>query len=74
MERRRHDPESKALQFLRQRTDASAFEIDAAAIRSEPCAQRVGWRGKEAIGLLLAAELVRRGLASATFRNRFMGT
>ena len=56
MERRRHERESKAFHFLRQRTDASAFEIGAAAIRGERCAQRIGWRGKAAIGLAIAAK------------------
>lgn len=69
--RQRDTREANALKFLRLRRYASALELGHAAIRGEPRAFHIPRRGREAIGLSIALELVRRGLARATKDNNF---
>lgn len=63
--------EAKALTLLRNRKLASALEIGAAAVRGELRAYKMPNRAKEAIGLNIAIELVRRKVATPTIDNRF---
>jgi hypothetical protein len=64
--------EGKAVAFLRrQRFAASALEIGMAALSGEARATAVPLKAKEAIGLNIAVELVRRKLAKVTRENRF---
>jgi hypothetical protein len=64
--------EAKAVAFLRrQRLAASALEIGVAALSGEARASAIPPKGKEAIGLSIAVELVRRKLAKVTRENRF---
>jgi hypothetical protein len=64
--------ETKAIAFLRQqRFAASALEIGVAAISGEARAPAIPLKAKEAIGLNIAVELVRRKLAKVTRENRF---
>ena len=64
--------EAKAIAFLkRQRFATSAFEIGNAAVSGEARASAIPAKAKEAIGLSIAVELVRRKLAKVTRENRF---
>jgi hypothetical protein len=64
--------EAKAVAFLRrQRLAASALEIGVAALSGEARASAIPPKGKEAIGLSIAVELVRRKLVKVTRENRF---
>jgi hypothetical protein len=64
--------EANAIAFLkRQRFAASALEIGVAAVSGEARASAIPPKAKEAIGLSIAVELVRRKLAKVTRENRF---
>ena len=64
--------EAKAIAFLkRQRFATSAFEIGNAALRGEARASAIPPNAKEAIGLSIGVELVRRKLVKVTRENRF---
>ncbi len=69
--RQRDTREANALQFLKLRRYASALDLGHAAIRGEPRAFHIPRRGREAIGLSIGIEFVRRGLVSATRDNHF---
>jgi hypothetical protein len=62
---------ARAPHLLRVRPNASALDIDTAAVRGEPRARRIPKYGREAIGLGIAMSLVRIGQAVATRDNRF---
>lgn len=70
--RQRHTREANALQFLKLRRYASALDLGHAAIRGEPRAFHVPRSGRESIGLSIALELVRRGIARPTRDNCFV--
>jgi hypothetical protein len=64
--------EAKAIAFLkRQRFATSAFEIGNAALSGEARASAIPPQAKEAIGLSIVIELVRRKLVKVTRENRF---
>jgi hypothetical protein len=64
--------EAKAIAFLkRQRFATSAFEIGNAALSGEARASAIPPNAKEAIGLSIGVELVRRKLVKVTRENRF---
>ena len=63
--------EAKALQLLRQQQEATALELGSAAVRGENRARHITMDGRIAIGLAIAADLVRRGLAVETGDNCF---
>jgi hypothetical protein len=64
--------EAKAIAFLRQqRFAASALQIGVAAVSGEARAPAIPPKAKEAIGLSIGVELVRRKLAKVTRENRF---
>ena len=71
MSRQRETREQKALAFLRLRRRASAAEIGWAAAKGEGPAGY--WRFAQAqnLGLALAMQLVRDGIARATPKNEF---
>jgi hypothetical protein len=69
--RNREQRETKALRLLSRLPSASAFEIGAAAVHGEPRAFAMPRKAKAAIGVSIAVELVRRGLATPTRDNRF---
>jgi hypothetical protein len=72
MHKLRHDREAKALAFLRRRPfPSSALEIGTAAVAGEPRAFAMPRKAKAVIGMSIAIELVRRGLAEPTRENRF---
>jgi hypothetical protein len=67
--------EAKAIAFLRQhRFAASALQIGVAAVSGEARAPAIPPKAKEAIGLSIGVELVRRKLAKVTRENRFYRT
>jgi 4-hydroxyphenylpyruvate dioxygenase-like putative hemolysin len=68
----RHGREAKALAFLRHRSlAASALEIGTAAVHGEERAIAMPRKAKAAIGMSIAVEFVRRGIAKPTWENRF---
>ncbi len=69
--RQRDTREANALQFLKLRRYASALDLGHAAIRGEPRAFHIPRSGREAIGLSIALEFVRRGVTRATRNNVF---
>jgi hypothetical protein len=69
--RQRDDREGKALAMMRWRQRASALEIGSAAVAGEKRSRRMRMRDRELIGLGIASEWVRRGLAAPTRDNCF---
>ena len=69
--RQRDTREANALQFLKLRRYASALDLGHAAIRGEPRAFHIPRSGREAIGLSIGLEFVRRGIARTTRNNDF---
>lgn len=69
--RQRDMREANALQFLQLRRYASAIDLGHAAVRGEPRAFHIPRKGREAIGLSIGLEFVRRGLARPTRNNCF---
>ena len=74
MSRQRQEREARALRLLRQRPKATAIEIGTAALRGDGCVCKIPRDGREAIGLSIAASLVRRGLTRPTRENAFAAT
>jgi hypothetical protein len=69
--RQRNRREAKALANMRLRLDASALDIGTAALHGEPRASTVPRKARASMGLSIAVELVRRGVAEPTRDNRF---
>jgi hypothetical protein len=63
--------ENQALAILHRLPSASALDIGTAAVQGEPRSVAMPLKARAAIGLSIAIELVRRGLASPTRNNRF---
>jgi hypothetical protein len=64
--------EHRALRLLNRLPSASALDLGTAAVHGEPRALAMPRKAKAAIGLSIAVELVRRGLAKPTVQNRFV--
>jgi hypothetical protein len=64
--RQRNRREAKALANMRLRLDASALDIGTAALHGEPRASTVPRKARASMGLSIAVELVRRGVAEPT--------
>jgi len=69
--RSRDSRQAKAIAFVRRHGCGSAMEIGMAAVEGEPRAQKMRWRAREAIGLNIAVDLVRKGVLKATRGNQF---
>jgi hypothetical protein len=69
--RNRGRREARALRLLRQRPQATALELGSAAIKGENRARHITVDGRITIGLTIAVDLVRRGLAVEVGDNCF---
>jgi hypothetical protein len=73
MSRKRDEREARALRLLRLHP-LTALELGGAAVRGEPRASKITRAGREAIGLSIGTDLVRRGVARASRSNLFSAT
>ena len=71
MHKLRRVRENKALRLLHRLPSASALDVGTAAVDGEARAFAMPRKAKAAIGLSIAVELVRRGVAKPSPENRF---